>query len=188
VRVSFEYVPATETISLISGQQGDTFAPYQTKYNQIELVEKGVVSADAMLKSANNINTESIWVFRLLGFFMMLIGLILITNLLASAADSSSFIDNIFVLSIGFISFCLSFALTMITIAVAWIYHVPIIGVTLLIAGIAVLTLLLLVNYLGKLAQNKKDRMQYPDFESQTYKPNNRKPTKRPAKNNRNSH
>ena len=141
VRVSFEYVPATETISLISGQQGDTFAPYQTKYNQIELVEKGVVSADAMFKHAHNANSMICWALRLAGFLMMFFGLKMIFEPLRVVADVVPFIGTIVGMGTGFIAFVLAAGFSLLTIAIGWLSYRPLIGVPLLIAAIFFLLL-----------------------------------------------
>ncbi|MBR5161280.1 MAG: TMEM43 family protein, partial [Thermoguttaceae bacterium] len=149
VRVSFEYVPATETISLISGQQGDTFAPYQTKYNQIELVEKGVVSADAMFKHAHNANSMICWALRLAGFLMMFFGLKMISEPLRVVADVVPFIGTIVGMGTGFIAFVLAAGFSLLTIAIGWLSYRPLIGVPLLSAA---LFFLLLPFFKGKKA------------------------------------
>ena len=136
VRVSFEYVPATETISLISGQQGDTFAPYQTKFNQIELVEKGVVSADAMFKHAHNANSMVCWALRLAGFLMMLFGLKMVFEPLRVIADVVPFIGSIVGMGTGFVAFVLAAGFSLLTIAIGWVFYRPLIGIPLLIVAI----------------------------------------------------
>ena len=136
VRVSFEYVPATETISLVSGQQGDTFAPYQTKYNQIELVEKGVVSPEAMFKHAHNANSMLCWALRLAGFMMMFIGLKMIFEPLRVVADVVPFIGSIVGMGTGFVAFVLAAGFSLLTISIGWLAYRPLIGVPILIAAV----------------------------------------------------
>ncbi|MBR5710744.1 MAG: hypothetical protein IKX40_08300 [Thermoguttaceae bacterium] len=136
VRVSFEYVPATETISLISGQQGDTFTPYQTKFNQIELVEKGVVSADAMFKHAHNANSMVCWALRLAGFLMMFFGLKMVFEPLRVIADVVPFIGSIVGMGIGFVAFVFAAGFSLLTIAIGWVFYRPLIGIPLLIVAI----------------------------------------------------
>ena len=139
VRVFFEYVPNNETISLISGQQGDTFAPFQTKYNQIELVEKGVVSAEAMFKHAHNANSMICWALRLAGFAMMFFGLKLIFEPLKVIADVVPFIGTIIGMGTGFVAFVLAAGFSLLTIAIGWVAYRPLIGVPILIAAIVFL-------------------------------------------------
>ena len=149
VRVTFEYIPGSGTISLISGQQGDTFAPYQTKYNQIELVERGVVSPEAMFKHAHNANSMICWALRLVGFLMMFFGLKMILEPLKVLADVVPFIGTIVGMGTGFIAFILAAGLSLITIAIGWVYYRPLIGIPLLIAG---LVFLLMPFFKGKKA------------------------------------
>ena len=147
IRVSFEYIPPAVTISLISQQSGNTFTPYLSNSESVELVEKGTVIPDNMLKSANRNDAVIIWTFRLVGFFIMFIGLTLITTLIPQD-DSSSIIDWIIDFSLVFISFCLAFAFSLATIAVAWFYHEPIIGCLILFTGGAIWTLIIIVKYI----------------------------------------
>ena len=133
--------PATETISLVSGQQGDTFAPYQTKYNQIELVEKGVVSPEAMFKHAHNANSMICWALRLAGFMMMFFGLKMIFEPLRVIADVVPFIGSIVGFGTGIVAFLLAAGFSLLTIAVGWVFYRPIIGIPLLIAGLVFLFL-----------------------------------------------
>ncbi len=153
VRVTFDYIPDSVTISVISGQQGDTFAPYQTKYNQIELVEKGVVSPDAMFKHAHNANAMLAWILRLVGFLMMFFGLKMIFEPLKVLADVVPFIGTIVGMGTGFIAFILAAGFSLITIAVGWVYYRPLIGIPLLIAG---LVFLLMPFFRGKKAPEPK--------------------------------
>ena len=139
VRVSFEYVPATETISLVSGQQGDTFAPYQTKYNQIELVEKGVVSPEAMFKHAHKANSMICWTLRLVGFMMMFIGLKMIFEPLRVIADVIPFLGSIIGMGTGFVAFVLAAGFSLLTISIGWLAYRPLIGVPILVAALVFL-------------------------------------------------
>ncbi len=159
VRVSFEYVPATETISLISGQQGDTFTPYQTKFNQIELVEKGVVSADAMFKHAHNANSMVCWALRLAGFLMMLFGLKMVFEPLRVIADVVPFIGSIVGMGTGFVAFVLAAGFSLLTIAIGWIFYRPWIGIPLLIAAIF---FLLMPLFKGKKTTAKQETTAQP--------------------------
>ena len=139
VRVSFECVPTPSKMSLISGQQGDTFAPYQTKENKIELVAKGVKSSEEMFKSAHNANSMMCWLLRLVGFLMMFFGLKMVFEPLRVIADVVPFIGSIVGMGVGFVAFVLAAGFSLLTIAIGWVYYRPLIGIPLLIVAIALL-------------------------------------------------
>ncbi|MBR0238485.1 MAG: hypothetical protein IJQ39_10375, partial [Thermoguttaceae bacterium] len=139
IRVSFEYIPTPSKMSLISGQQGDTFAPYQTKENKIELVAKGVKSSEEMFKSAHNANSMMCWLLRLVGFLMMFFGLKMVFEPLRVIADVVPFIGSIVGMGTGFVAFVLAAGFSLLTIAIGWVYYRPLIGIPLLIVAIALL-------------------------------------------------
>ncbi|OPX27432.1 MAG: hypothetical protein B1H07_01615 [Campylobacteraceae bacterium 4484_166] len=69
-RVSFKVVKPTN-ISIIAKQIQNSFEPYKAKAGgEISLLYPGVVSADAMFKSAQKENMVLAWILRFLGFLM----------------------------------------------------------------------------------------------------------------------
>lgn len=135
MRVSFSIVPQS-VVSIISQQMGDTFAPFQTSYNPVEMITKGVVSSEAMFKSAHNANAMTAWILRVIGFFLMFIGLKMIFAPLATIADVLPIAGTIVSYGTGFIAFVLAAGFSLLTIAMGWVFYRPIIGVPLLIAAL----------------------------------------------------
>ena len=136
VRVTFEYVPSPQKISLISGQKGDTFAPYQTRWNPVELVNEGNVSAKEMFARAHNANSMVCWALRLAGFLMMFFGLKMVFEPLRVIADVVPFIGSIVGMGIGFVAFVFAAGFSLLTIAIGWVFYRPLIGIPLLIVAI----------------------------------------------------
>jgi len=133
-RISFDVVKPV-TVSIIARQTGKTFEPYQTKAGDaIERLEMGEVSADGMFKHAQEENSIWTWIFRAVGFILMLIGLNLIFAPIAVFADVIPFIGSLIGGGIFLSSLFLSLILSSITISVAWLFYRPLIGI-LLIAG-----------------------------------------------------
>ncbi len=154
-RVSFMIVPPAD-VSIIARQVGDTFEPYQTKAGgSIELLETGVHSADAMFKSEQKSNKVLTWILRLVGFVLMLIGWSMIFSPLSVIADVVPFIGSIVGVGTGIIAFLISIILSLFTIAIAWVFYRPVLGVSLL-----VVVVLLIVLTRGKLKKSKKPVMQ----------------------------
>lgn len=149
VRVTFEYIPSPQKISLISCQQGDSFAPYHAKGGDVELVDKGDVSAKEMFIRAHKQNSLICWVLRLVGFLMMLFGLKMVFEPLRVIADVVPFIGSIVGMGIGFVAFVLAAGFSLLTIAIGWVFYRPLIGIPLLIAA---LIFLLMPFFKGKKA------------------------------------
>lgn len=120
-------------ISLVAKQTGNTFEPYLSKAGgELSLLEDGVHSAEAMFQSAEQANRMMTWVLRIGGFLVMGIGLALIARPLSVVADAVPFIGNIVGAGAGFVAFVLAGIFSTTTIAVAWLFYRPLIGIAVL--------------------------------------------------------
>jgi hypothetical protein len=157
VRISFEVVnPAT--VSLVGVQTGETFAPYQAQAgDSILLVEEGNHTADEMFKAAQSANTVLTWIVRAGGVLMMFIGLLAVFKPISVFADVVPLVGTMLGAGLGVFSFLVAAALSFLTIAVAWIFYRPLLGIVLL--ALALGGLLLLVS-LGR--KKKRQRMAVP--------------------------
>ncbi len=133
VRVSFSIVNPAE-VSLVGVQTGETFAPYQAEAGDtVLLVEEGVRTAAQMFKSAQDRNAVLTWFLRAGGFFLFFLGTFLIFRTIAVVADVLPIFGTMLGAGIGLFAVLIAFVLSSITIAVAWIFVRPVLGVTLLI-------------------------------------------------------
>jgi len=137
VRVSFAYVPTPSEISVVSEQLGDTFAPYQAKTGEVELVASGQVSADKMFSDAQDANKTFAWLLRAIGAFLMFCGFNAVFRPLVVLSDVVPFMARVVDFGTGFLSFCLTVGFASTTIAIGWLFYRPLIGVPLLILAIA---------------------------------------------------
>lgn len=140
VKVAFRVVrPAT--VSIVARQLGNSFEPYQAKAGDIILLlSYGTVTADAMFKAAEKANVIVTWLLRALGFIMMALGLYMIFNPLAVLADVLPILGSLVGAGTGMIAGLVAFILSLVTIAVAWLFYRPLLGITLLVlagAGLA---------------------------------------------------
>ena len=141
-RISFKIIKPSQ-ISLIAQQKNNTFMPYTTSFGEtIQLLTSGNVSAKQMFETELSNNTILTWIIRLAGFLIMTIGLSLIFKPLSVLGDVVPFIGNVLGGGIGIVAGLLSFALSLITIAVAWIFYRPLIAAVLIAIVFAILYLL----------------------------------------------
>jgi hypothetical protein len=151
VRVRFKVARPSE-ISVIAKQAGNTFEPYGTKAGgTIELLQMGNQSAEAMIQQAQASNKLLAWILRLVGFFLMLIGLNLMLKPLSVLADVLPILGTLVSAGTGVLSFLVSACLSLITMAIAWIFYRPLLGIILI--AIAVV---LVLGIKGKLKPVKK--------------------------------
>jgi hypothetical protein len=138
IRVSFEVVRPT-TVSIVARQAGNRLEPYRTSNGgSIELLSHGVVPADVMFVAAQKANRVTSWIFRLLGFLLMAFGLKRIFRPLSVLADFVPAIGRVMEASTGFVAYLLAGFLSLIIIAVSWLYHRPVLAVVLLLVAGAV--------------------------------------------------
>jgi hypothetical protein len=154
-RIRYRIVPAEITLSIIAKQITNTFEPYRAKNGRfIELLETGTVSADLMVENAQKSNQLVTWLFRLLGFILMLVGLILFFKPLSTMGAVIPFLGGIVGAGTGLVAFLISVALSLSTIAVAWLFYRPVLAVILLL--LAVLSVFLLIRKKSNCKTNLK--------------------------------
>ncbi|NJN41790.1 MAG: hypothetical protein HC811_05710 [Flammeovirgaceae bacterium] len=141
-KISFSVV-YPGTISIVSQQHDNTFEPYQTQEDtQIDMVSIGNVSAENMFASAQQTNVIITWVLRLVGFLMMFFGLRMVFAPLEVLASVLPFLGRLVGMGVGLIAGMVSGLLSFVTIAIAWLYYRPLIGIALLAVGVGIFILL----------------------------------------------
>jgi len=141
MRITFAMVQPLE-VSVVSQQQGESFVPFKSSNGRsIELLQTGKHSAEEMFQKAQNDNKIITWILRVVGFFMMMFGLMMIFSLASVMADVIPILGNIVGAGTSIIAFLLAACLSLVTIAVAWVFYRPVLGVALLVvaAGLIIL-------------------------------------------------
>lgn len=142
MRVTFQVVKPSE-VSVIAKQTGKTFEPYLTTVGgTIELLQVGTHSAVAMIEQAQADNTVLTWLIRLGGIILMIVGFVMMLKPLSVLADVLPIAGTIVGAGTGIIAFLLGTVLSVITIAIAWIFYRPLLGVLLLVVAVGLLVLI----------------------------------------------
>lgn len=133
VRVSFSVVNPSQ-LSLVGVQTGETFAPFQAKAGDtVLLVEEGMLTAAQMFKAAQDRNAVLTWILRAVGFFLFFLGTFLVFRPLAVFADVLPLFGTMLGAGIGIFAFLIAVVLSSLTIAVAWFFVRPLLGISLLL-------------------------------------------------------
>jgi len=136
LRISFQKVADPTEVSIIAQQVGQTFEPFTGKSGaSIEILEIGKHSAEAMFEKAQNNNIIRTWIVRGVGFIMMFIGFGMFFKPLSVVADVLPIAGTIVGVGTSIVAFLLSASLSLCTIAIAWIFYRPLVGIPLLIAA-----------------------------------------------------
>lgn len=135
LRVSFEVIKA-QPVSVVAAQVGSTLAPFTAPNGQtIELVDLGTRDAGAMFQEAKSEAAMWTWILRGVGFVMMVIGITLMSSPLSWLASVLPILGDLIGAGAFLVGLVLSIPLTLLTIAIAWIVHRPLLGIGLIVAG-----------------------------------------------------
>ena len=141
MRITFSTVQPVE-VSVVSQQQGESFVPFTSGNGRsLELLQTGKHSAEEMFQKAQNDNKIITWILRVVGFFMMMFGLMMIFSLASVMADVIPILGNIVGAGTSIIAFLLAACLSLVTIAVAWVFYRPVLGVALLVVAVGLIIL-----------------------------------------------
>src|SRR5262249_27259564 len=143
VRIEFR-VTRPMTVSVIAKQVGDTFEPYPTQAGKgIELIKSGTHSAEAMFAAEMEANRGLTWGLRLVGFLLMAVGIFLVVRPLAVVMDVLPFLGDLTSLALGIMATLIALGLSLVTIAIAWVFYRPLVAVGLLAVGGGLFALLI---------------------------------------------
>ena len=144
MRVKFAVVRPHD-ISIVAKQHGDTFVGYIAKSKKkVDLLSDGVKDAAEMFEEARSANAMLTWLLRLGGFLLMYFGLSMVLKPLSVLADVLPILGDIVGMGAGIVAGIVSGACALLTIGVAWIYYRPLIGIPLVVAGLALLVMVFL--------------------------------------------
>lgn len=153
VRISFQVINPAQA-SVVGVQTGSTFAPYAAEAgDSILLVEEGTHTAAGMFQSAQEANKVLTWVLRGGGFLAMVLGLFLVFRPLAVLGDVVPFVGSLLGVGVGLFALLVGAVLSFSTIAIAWIFVRPLVGIGLLALAIGGLAWLISANRKKKAQQ-----------------------------------
>lgn len=153
LRISW-YAVVPHEVSIVARQTGKTFSAYPVGSESILLIADSVQSAEAMFQSAQSANSAMTWFLRIAGLVMMYVGLSCVLRPLSVLMDVIPFLGDLIGAGISLISFLIALPCTLVTIAVAWIYYRPLLGI-----GLLVVAAVLIVFLFRKKAESHKRRI-----------------------------
>lgn len=132
-------------VSIIAMQQGPALAGFSTPNGTICELELGTKSVTEMMSSAQSRNALFTWILRLVGFVAMAIGIGLVFRPLTVVADVVPIFGDILSAGAGLLSIAIALPLSLLTIAIAWVFYRPVLGIGLLAGALAIFVALFLL-------------------------------------------
>lgn len=143
VRISFEQV-LPGMVSLVSQQKGDSFVPFKAKAGgDVALLQMGEHSMEEMVAKAESDNKMLAWILRLVGFVVLFVAFSMIFRPFRVVADVLPFAGTLVGMGLGLVSFVLAAVVSLVVIAVAWIFYRPLLGILLLAVVVGLIVWLL---------------------------------------------
>ncbi|MEJ2694177.1 MAG: TMEM43 family protein, partial [Candidatus Thiodiazotropha sp.] len=123
-------------VSLVAVQRGNSFAPYTASNgNVVELLGYGSLTAQQMFQAAQDRNTYVTWGIRLGGFIGLFIGFRMLLGTLQVLAAVVPMFGRLVGSAIGILAFIIAAVLSLLIIAIAWLFFRPLLAVGLLVGA-----------------------------------------------------
>ena len=135
MRVTYDIIRPGD-YSVIGAQNSNNIGEFLTKHGSIALAEPGILESDVMFQIAEDENTIMTWLLRVGGFVMMWLGLTLVLKPISAFGDIIPFVGSVLQVGIGALTFITSAVLSIVTIAVAWLFLRPLISIPLLLLAL----------------------------------------------------
>ena len=139
VRVTFrETKPGT--VSILAKVNGDTFEAYRASNGKtVSDLAMGTHSLENMYGDAHSSNSTMTWILRLVGVFLVYLGLKMVVGPLEVIASVVPLLGSIIGAGTGLVSILLGGAWSLVIVAIAWLRFRPLIGgAMLVVAGVLV--------------------------------------------------
>ena len=146
IRISFTHKPV-ENVTVIAKQVGDSFETYKIDDDLSYIdVRDGVFEAKEIFAKNESAESMMVWFLRILGFVIMSAAFGMIFKPISVLADVVPLFGDIAESGISIISGLIAFALSMMIIALAWLWYRPLLGILLLVLmGAAVFGIITLI-------------------------------------------
>jgi hypothetical protein len=136
MRVRYQGLPTGTTVSVLAQQSGSGLAAFTAKNGYtVELAAIGNHTAAELIQHQRQVEALTTWILRGVGWLLIFIGF---ASLMAPLSVAASFVPILGGLVRGAVAgfaFVLSVPLTLVVIALAWIFYRPLLGGGLLVAA-----------------------------------------------------
>jgi hypothetical protein len=142
VRVQWSRVPE-QVLSVVGLQHAGVVESYTASNGrEVALLESGEISAKQMFAAAESRNNQLTWMLRVGGTFLMWLGMVMFLGPIARILDFLPFLGNLVEGGVMLVSALLAFCLSSVTIAVAWFFYRPIVGIAMIAIAVGAALLL----------------------------------------------
>ena len=144
VRVMFSVV-LPHDVTVVEQQTNGTLAPWAASDGEtLSFVRDGIVPAAKIFADAQSANSKITWLLRLAGLLVMYFGLKMVLGPIDTLVDVIPILNSIVAMGTSLAAGLVSGACALLTIGIAWIYYRPLVGIPLVVGGVALLVMVFL--------------------------------------------
>ena len=133
-----------QDVSIVSSSMNNSFQPWKASNGKdIQLLQEGTHDSKAMFEKAQSDNVMMTWIFRLLGFIVMWIGVSMIVSPIEEFARAIPLFGMLLGGAVGFgvglFAFVVAAFATAVIIAIAWFAARPLLSIGLMVGVLGLL-------------------------------------------------
>jgi hypothetical protein len=145
LRITFKAAMPGE-ISVVARNANGLLDGYRTKTDTtIEMLEYGIKDHAAMFQAAKQANKMLTFGLRILGIILLFIGVKSVLGPISVVLDVLPFLGSLSRMGTTLIALVVSLPVAIVTIAIAWLSYRPLIGISLIVAAVAVGVFLIII-------------------------------------------
>ncbi|HBP16211.1 MAG TPA: hypothetical protein DEA08_00270, partial [Planctomycetes bacterium] len=136
MRIAWEIAPAGDC-TVVGVQKGNTFDEYVSKNgNEISGIHMGIETKQQFFAKEQAANAMMLWILRIGGFIFMGIGLSMVFRPIVVVADVIPILGDIVGLGFALAAFGIAAVVSLMTIAIGWLFYRPLIGIPLVLLAV----------------------------------------------------
>ena len=145
IRISYKYNDYSE-VTVLAVQHGNTFTNFVSDSGkEVNRVEKGILNSSQITGKMTDENNMLKWGLRALGAVLIIIGYIAIVSPISKLASFVPILGNIVGTALAFIASLIGIVHSFLIIAIAWIRYRPVLGISLIVAAIALIATIIVL-------------------------------------------
>ncbi|XP_053724007.1 transmembrane protein 43-like [Synchiropus splendidus] len=126
------FLGPAQTVSVVAKQRGGQLIPYKTRSGDaLEILYEEDLSAGEVFERELQYNSKKTWGLRLLGWFLMFLGIQLAMRIIYTLVDWIPLLRELVSVGLTIFSLCISSSLSLLIIGFGWLFYRPLVAVAL---------------------------------------------------------
>ena len=156
IRIHYEFADY-EDVSILAVQKGNSFADYVSKVGKnTNKVIPGITDGNGVISYIIDENNAMKWALRIVGTLAIIIGITMLFGPISTISSFVPILGGIVGITVFLISILAGLAISLVDIAIAWVFYRPVLGIILLAAAAALTVAVILI--IKKKNKNKQEQ------------------------------